>query len=193
MRPSRRTISSHSRCSGVSAALMIAPRSRPASTASRKPAASMARLSIRLVGPMTSGGVRARRSARASTSAASRSGRHDPVDQPDPFRLDGVDEVAGQQQLAGLLLADEVRHQQRDGRGPVADLGLAEPRALGRHDQVAGHRQLEAAGQRVAVDLGDDRLRAIEDAQGRRDVGRPGARATRPGRATPPSASSVRS
>ena len=43
----------------------------PASIASRKPIASIARLSMRLVGAMTSGGVRAIRSARASTSAAS--------------------------------------------------------------------------------------------------------------------------
>ena len=34
-------------------------------------------------------------------------GRDDPVDQADALGLGGVDQVAGQQQLAGLLLADE--------------------------------------------------------------------------------------
>ena len=193
MRPSRRTISSHSRCSGVSAALMIAPRSMPASTASRKPG----RVHRPVEHPLGRAHDLGRRPRQAVGQGVDLGGqalrRHDPVDQPDPLGLDGVDEVAGQQQLAGLLLADEVRHQQRDRRGPVADLGLAQLGALGRDDQVAGHRQLEAAGQRVAVDLGDDRLRAIEDAQRRRRRRRPGARATRPGRATPPSASSVRS
>ena len=72
-RPSSRTIRSHSRCSGVSAALMIAPRSTPASTAARNPATSMARLSIAFVGAITSGGVRASRSASTSTSSARRS------------------------------------------------------------------------------------------------------------------------
>ena len=141
----------------------------------------MARLSIRFVGPMTSGGVRARRSARRVDLRGQRVRRHDSVDEPDPLRLGGIDEVAGQQQLPGPLLADEERHQQRHRRRPVADLRLAELGALGRDDEVAGHRELEAAGQRIAVDLGDDRLGRIEEPQRGRDVGRqqlaPGDRA----------------
>ena len=43
-------------------------------------------------------------------------GRNDAVHEPDPLGLGRVDEVAGEQQLAGLLLADEGRHEQRDGR-----------------------------------------------------------------------------
>ena len=41
----------------------------------------------------------------------------------------------------------------------IADLGV-----LGHVDQVAAGRQLAAAGQAVAVHLGDDRLRQIPDA-----------------------------
>ena len=64
------------------------------------------------------------------------------------------------QQLARLLLADDERHEQRHRRRPEPDLRLAEPGVLGGDDQVAGHRELEPARERVAVDLGDDRLRA---------------------------------
>jgi hypothetical protein len=74
-------------------------------------------------------------------------------------RFGGIDEVAGQQQLARLLLADDEGHQQRDRRRAEADLGLAEQRIIGGDDQVAGHRELESARERVAMHLGDDRLR----------------------------------
>ena len=145
-------------------------RSRPISTAAAKPAASIARLSISFVGAITSGSTRARRSASASTSAGQSIAGHHAVDEPDPLRLDRVDQVARQQQLARLLLADEERHQQRHRRRPEADLGLAEARVLRGDDEVAGHRQLEAAGERVAVDLGDDGFRAVEDRERRLDV-----------------------
>ena len=56
------------------------------------------------------------------------------------MRLVRVDQVPGHQQLAGLLLADQERHQQRHRRRPEPDLGLAELRVVGRNDQVAGHR-----------------------------------------------------
>ena len=71
----------------------------------------------------------------------------------------------------GPFLADEVGHQQRDWRRPVADLGLAQLRAIGGDDKVAGHGQLEPAGQGIAVDLGDDRLGRIEEPKRGRDVG----------------------
>ena len=145
-------------------------RSRPISTACANPAASIARFSISFVGAMTSGSTRARRSARASTSAARRSAGTTRLTRPIRSASAGVDQVAGQQQLAGLLLADDERHEQRHRRRAEPDLGLAEPGVLRGHDQVAGHRQLEPAGQRVAVDLGDDRLRAWTDRERRRHV-----------------------
>ena len=116
-----------------------------------------------LVGAITSGGTRASRSASASTSSTSRSAGTTRLTSPIRWASTAVDEVAGQQQLAGLLLADEVRHEQGHRRRPEPDLGLTELGVVGRHDEVAGHRQLEAAGQRIAVDLGDDGLGAAPD------------------------------
>ena len=55
-----------------------------------------------------------------------------------------IDPVAGEEQLVGLLLAEDERHQERDGPRSVADLGLAEARVVGGDDHVAGHRQLAA-------------------------------------------------
>ena len=96
------------------------------------------------------------------------------------------------EQLAGAFLADEERHQQRHRCRSVAHLGLAELRSLGRDDQVACHRQFQATSKRVAVDLGDDRFRRIEELQRGGDVGGQQVRhATGPPIA--PSASSVRS
>ncbi len=97
---------------------------------------------------------------------------HDAVDQPDPLTFRGVDEVAGQQQLPGPLLADQERHQQRHGRRPVADLRLTELRALGRDDEVAGHRELEAAGQRIPMHLRDHGLGRVKEPERGRDIGR---------------------
>ena len=71
-----------------------------------------------------------------------------------------VIEVAGEHQLLGARRAEaEGPHRRRraapDARRHVADLGV-----VGHHQQVAAQRDVAAAGDRVAVHLGDGRLRS---------------------------------
>src|SRR4029078_7306035 len=81
--------------------------------------------------------------------------------QADVLRLLGGDEAAGQDHLVGDPLADRTRETLRapaPGHAPEVDLGLAEPRRLGRDDDVADHRELAATTEREARHRRDDRL-----------------------------------
>ena len=65
-----------------------------------------------------------------------------------------------------LGLADEARQalgSAEPGDDAELDLGLAEARGIGGEDEVAHHRQLAPAAERVAGDGGDDRLAAAEE------------------------------
>src|SRR5262245_10185210 len=68
---------------------------------------------------------------------------------------------AEDQELERLRAADQPWHPLRAaeaGRDPEVRLGLPHPRALFEEPEVAGHRDLAAAAERVAVDRGDDGL-----------------------------------
>ena len=60
--------------------------------------------------------------------------------------------------IAGWDARGQAQQPTAAGHQPALDLGNAERRVLGRHDQIGGQRQLGAAGQRVALDGGDQRL-----------------------------------
>ena len=88
-------------------------------------------------------------------------GGHDTVDEADPARLGRVDEASAEEQFQGAALPDQPRQPLRAGEAgnePELDLGLAEPRRVGRQPDRAGHRQFAAAAEGEAVDRGDDRL-----------------------------------
>ena len=96
----------------------------------------------------------------------------------------GVDRVAGERELHGQAVGHPARQaQQRAGGGDerALDLGDAEPGAPRGDDEVAGQRDLEAAGDREALDRRDERLarRALDDAG---EPAAPRHRATRPRR-----------
>jgi polyhydroxybutyrate depolymerase len=87
-------------------------------------------------------------------------GRHDLVAQAAGQRRGGVDELAGEQHLHGVLAGDVAghAHHRRRAEHPDVDAGQGEAR-LGRgHRQVAHRHQLAARGGGDAVDAGDDRL-----------------------------------
>src|SRR6185437_13003884 len=94
---------------------------------------------------------------------------HDPVDQADVESPAGIERVAGEQHLEREGARDAPGQQQRPARAGhqrALDLGHAELGGRARHYQVAGHGQLEAAGQGVALGRGDHRLarRGLGDA-----------------------------
>ena len=94
----------------------------------------------------------------------------EPVDDPDRVRALGGDRVAGERQLHREVVRDPLREpDQRAGGGdqPALDLRDADLRVARRDDQVAGERDLEAAGDREALDRRDDRLlrRPLRDAR----------------------------
>ena len=87
-------------------------------------------------------------------------GGQDLVDQAPALGLGGLHPAAGEQQVHGDMVGDAPRQLDRGGVRQRAgvDLGQAEADMLGRQDQVAGQRQLEAAADRHAVEGGDHRL-----------------------------------
>ena len=97
--------------------------------------------------------------------------RSEPVDQADPQRLLGVDEVAGEQQLQRLGGADNPRQvvgAAVTGRQPDLDVALRHPRRR-RHDaQIAHQRHVETRTDGHPVDRGDDRL--VEICERQRDL-----------------------
>lgn len=83
------------------------------------------------------------------------------VDQAIAVGAPGREHVAGQRQLqrdAVGQLALQAHQAAGRGRQPALDLGHAELRIVGRHHQVAGQHQFEAAGQRIALHRRDQRL-----------------------------------
>jgi hypothetical protein len=86
--------------------------------------------------------------------------RHDARHQPRAVRLLGVHVAAGQNQVHRLGLADSARQPLRathTRQHTELDLGLAELRGVSGDEQIAHHRQLAAAAQRVARDRSDGR------------------------------------
>ena len=94
--------------------------------------------------------------------------RHHLVDQPDPLRLLGAEEAAGQQE-PHRDLERQLARQPVDaaGAGEQADARLGQPEAgvVGGDDDVARERHLQSAADGDAVDRRDHRLRALEVAR----------------------------
>ena len=86
----------------------------------------------------------------------------DLVDETDPQRRVGVDEVARQRHLPGPRRADATGQvdEHRAGEHADAQVGVGEAGPFGGDDEVAGQRELEPAGDGRAVDRGDHRDRA---------------------------------
>ena len=85
-------------------------------------------------------------------------GGHHPRHQAAAFGLLGVDGAAGEDQVHRLGLADRAGQPLRAahaGQHAELDLGLTELRGVGGDQQVAHHRQLTAAAERVARDRRD--------------------------------------
>ena len=96
--------------------------------------------------------------------------RRDPVDQPDLVAALRRDQLTGQ----GPLHREVVRHPLGEPEQPAArgdqsalDLGQPELRVLGGDEHVAGQRDLEPAGDGIALQCRDDRLdrRLLDDAR----------------------------
>ena len=96
--------------------------------------------------------------------------RHDLVDDAELLRFLGRDVTAGDDHLQRRLRADQPRQplgaaatrQDADQHFGQADLGGRNGDAV-----MAGQRVLQAAAERVAVDRGDDRLRAVRPSRRR--------------------------
>ena len=144
----------------------MASYSAPSNAARRTPITSDHRFVTCLWTVSTSSGLSATRWQNAEHPLVELVGRHDVGDQPDALGLGGVDGVPGEQQLLGRRGADLHRHhpeRHRDAHAPRRR--MAEQRALGSEHDVAGADQVEAAGQAVAVGLGDDRLAVVPHPQ----------------------------
>ena len=91
--------------------------------------------------------------------------KHDAIDESDLPGAFGIDRLAGEQHLHGVLAAD--RPAERDtGRGTErtnVHAGRRERRRGGRHREIAGGDELTPRRGRQAVHLGDDRLRQPRD------------------------------
>src|SRR5215472_15650667 len=106
----------------------------------------------------------------------------DPVGQPDPQGLGGVDDVAEQDQLPGAALADDPGQPDRGahvGQQPVAGLQQAHLGALGEDAEIAGQGQLEAGAVGVAAHGGDAGAAEIGDPAERPGCGLARAEAAR--------------
>ena len=104
-------------------------------------------------------------------AASSSSGGHHPVDQPPLQSGVGVDGVAGEGQLHGLLAADGPADcDQRRVAEPAAFAARrGKPGPLGRHGQIGAGHQLTAGRRRQPVHPGDHRLAQALD--GRHQLG----------------------
>ena len=122
----------------------------------------MARCTVRLLSCTMSGGSRAIRCATASTSSSRSASGNARLAQPSRTASTPGDRVAGDHHLHGRPHPEEpgvelhVGHAEAHRR--VAHLGV-----LGHVDEVATGGQLAAAGQAVAVHLGDHRLGQVPD------------------------------
>ena len=89
---------------------------------------------------------------------------NDPIHQPDPVRLLRADRVTRQHQLERATGPDETWQPLAaavTGNQPEIDLWLSELRGVGGQTDRAGHGELAASTQRIAIDRGDDRLPEI--------------------------------
>ena len=105
-----------------------------------------------------------RRPTRRS-AASSSLGRHDLVDQAERCGVGGGQVVAEEQQLLGLLHADQAGEQvgaAAVGDDAAAHEHLDELGGVGGDDEVAGEREVGADAGGGAVDRGDHRLLAVE-------------------------------
>ena len=103
------------------------------------------------------------RAASASATAASRAvpDGHDPRREPHAQRLLGAHRASGEHEVEGPPLPDQPREAHGaavDERHAPAPAEHAEHRVVGHHAQVAPQRELEATGDRVALDRRDHRL-----------------------------------
>ena len=87
------------------------------------------------------------------------------VREPDPEGVLAADELAGEEQRAGLRATDARERERRDRRRDEAEphLGEAEARVLAREHDVAAAGEAGAASERGAVDAPDDRHGAAVD------------------------------
>ena len=100
-------------------------------------------------------------------------GRHDPVDEPNPFGpLRAQLVVAAEQQLLGELRSDEPGHHHVDDDRAELELGLSEAAPFLGDGDVARHRELAPAGQAVAVDRGDCGLWKVPEPEEEVEVAR---------------------
>jgi hypothetical protein len=79
-------------------------------------------------------------------------------------RRRAVDQVAGEQQPLGALVAHPERPQRRGRHAPDAGGRVADARVVGDHQQVGAERHVGAARDAEAVHLADDGLVRIEQA-----------------------------
>jgi len=94
------------------------------------------------------------------------------VDQVEFGRFGRANRVAGVEELLGLAHVGQQRQDRRGARAGEAQPGVTDLRVLGGDDEVGHHRELEAAGDRVAVQLGDGDLLHVPEVEP--DVGHPG-------------------
>ena len=103
-------------------------------------------------------GSSATRRASARPAASSSSAGTASEASPHSTARRAVDRVAGEQQALGALQAEAVHPHRRRRRAPHARRRVADAAVLGADDEVRAQREVGAAGDAVAVDLGDDRL-----------------------------------
>ena len=127
----------------------------------RIPIASIARWAERLFSARRSGGTLATRSAIGEHRGVELVGGMGAVGEPALGRLDAGHRVAGEQRLHPAAQAHQPRLPLHVGRRHQPHRRVADRRVLGDVDEVARRRQLGAAGEAVAVDLGDDRRRHV--------------------------------
>ena len=122
-----------------------------------RPMSSTPWLMTRLLATSRSRPTRAIRPA-SDRVYSSRSGRrHRLLHQTDGGGLAAAHCVAGEQQSLGPLGAEVVEPHVGGGHAHRTDRREADPGIVGGHHDVAVEGQVGAAGQAVAVDLGDDR------------------------------------
>src|SRR5690242_4725859 len=99
------------------------------------------------------------------------SGGDDPVDEPETQSGCAVDLVqAEQDDLLGVLGADEPWQKHSDDARAEFQLGLAENCAFRGNRKIARQGDLERARQAWSVDRRDGRVRAAPEAHGRAEV-----------------------
>ena len=96
---------------------------------------------------------------------------NDPADQPDLLGPFGIDAVAGQQELHGVLPVDALRQPDgaHDGRNSYAHFRIRELGPVAGDHEVAPRHQRQSVPEAVPVDRSDDRLEDLPPALERVD------------------------